>query len=179
MLYKPECIDDFYKDLHRIRAELTSIQSGEKNCITSNLSSVDCDENIRALDEFQASLADDDEYWEDYDRLCREIERLQSEFYTLKEDIFIESLKDESEWCNNTIYIDDLTPRILDNIPKNFLEIYCINLVGEISIDSLIKAHEGSRFVTEILVLYCFARNGSNKALDYLNSVLQFDVEIP
>ncbi len=35
MFYKPECIDDFYKDLHRIRAELTSIQSGEKNWITS------------------------------------------------------------------------------------------------------------------------------------------------
>ncbi|GFI05867.1 hypothetical protein IMSAGC006_00595 [Muribaculaceae bacterium] len=78
------------------------------------------------------------------------------------------------------MYIDDLTPRILDNIPKNFLEIYCINLVGEISIDSLIiKAHEGSRFADEILALYCFARNGSKKAIDYLNSVLHFKVVFP
>lgn len=56
MFYKPESIDDFYKDLHRIRAELKSIKICEKIWITSNLSTVDCEENIRALDEFQASL---------------------------------------------------------------------------------------------------------------------------
>lgn len=178
MFYKPESIDDFYKDLHRIRAELTSIQICEKNWITSNLSTADCEEDIRALDEFHASLAEDDEHWEDYDSLCHEIELLQSEFHTLKEDIIVESLKD-SGWENHLTYVDDLTLRILKNIPINFLDIYRVNSNVDITVDYLINEHNGRRFAGELLALYCFAKNGSKKALDYLNSVLQFEVKIP
>ena len=179
MIFKPECIDDFYNNLYRIRAELTSIQIGEENWITSKLSISDCDKNIRSLDEFQSSLTDDSEHWEDYDSLCNQIECLTSDFYTLKEDICIEAIKDNNAWINHITDIYEITPRILENIPTNFIENNCNHFHPDITVNSLIEKIGGKIYVSEILALYCFARKGSNIALDILNSVLQFDVVFP
>ena len=178
MIFKPECIDDFYNNLYRIRAELISIQIGKENWITSKLSIYDCDKNIRSLVEFQSSLTDDSEHWEDYDSLCNQIESLISDFYTLKEDIYIEALKDNNAWFG-IISIDEITPRILGNIPTNFIENNCDRFTPGITVDSLIEKIVENIYVDDVLALYYFAREGSNVALDYLNSVLQFDVDVP
>ncbi|MDE6073344.1 MAG: hypothetical protein K2F80_01935, partial [Muribaculaceae bacterium] len=64
-------------------------------------------------------------------------------------------------------------------IPTNFIENNCDRFTPGITVDSLIEKIVENIYVDDVLALYYFAREGSNVALDYLNSVLQFDVDVP
>lgn len=173
MFYIPNSIDGFYNNLHRIRRDLNAILSGEIEWDSNNVTAtpLECEDNVMELNNFQAALSPDEYTIEDYDALCTRIEQLQNEFSELKEEICIASVNHPSTyWWSNCLglSLDNLTEKLLNNVPTNFIEKNPYTYTGDVTADELIDEFEKFEYRESLLGLACLARNGSEKAHDFL-----------